>query len=111
MGWSNHYHKQQQARQLREIERNTALAAGVQPRKLTWAEKNVMGVKDPMRPNLPMSPGAQSFPSPQAHIAYLEGRVNALEARVQWLIDVVEDERSRQAPPPPPPPPPPIAQG
>lgn len=108
MGWADHYHKQKQAQQLREIERNTAAAAGVEPRKLTWTEKNVMGVKDPKNPRPPLANGHE-------HVAWLESRVDYLEARVDWLIDVVQHhqelEARRQAassaPPPPPPPAPP----
>lgn len=87
MGWANQYDRQRQARQLREIERNTAAAAGVEPRKLTWMERHVDGVKDPKHPPVPVGPPAP----PDARIAYLEGRVAALEARVQWSIDVIQD--------------------
>ncbi|CAI9405003.1 hypothetical protein [Nocardioides sp. T2.26MG-1] len=34
----------------------------------------------------------QAQPSPQVHIATLEARVAALEARVQWLIEVVQQQ-------------------
>ena len=44
---SDLYAQQQQAKQLRAIERATAAASGQPLRKLSWTERTVLGVKDP----------------------------------------------------------------
>lgn len=93
MGKGNNLFGQQlQAKQLRAIERATAAAAGQEPRKLSWTERYVLGVKDPK------TPPAQSAPrSDSARIAELEVRVVALEARVQWAIDRIQKLQSQDS--------------
>ena len=56
---SNLYFQQQQARQLREMERHQAAASGRPLRKLTWTERNVLGLKDEPedRPQAPRARG------------------------------------------------------
>jgi hypothetical protein len=44
---SDLYFQQQQARQLRALERHAAEQSGLPLRELTWTERNVLGVKDP----------------------------------------------------------------
>ncbi len=51
---SDLFAQQQQAKQLRAIERSTAAAAGESARPLGWIERNVLGVKDP-KPSAPKS--------------------------------------------------------
>lgn len=92
MGWSNQYHKQQQAQQLRAIERNTAAAAGVQPRKLSAIER-MNGVKDPKFPPPPLPQPAQYGGPDAARIAHLEARVAALEGNLQWAIGAIQELR------------------
>jgi hypothetical protein len=56
---SNLYFQQQQARQLREMEKHQAAQSGRPLRKLTWTERNVLGLKDePSTP--PPESGAES---------------------------------------------------
>lgn len=105
MGKKGLYFQQQQAKQLRAIERNTAQAAGRAPTKLSWLERNVLGVKDPKHAApVPVAPPPNLQAQAQNHIAYLESRVAALEAQVQWLVGVLEQRREQPPPPPPPPP-------
>jgi hypothetical protein len=51
---TNLYFQQQQARQLRELERHAAEQSGLPLRQLTWTERNVLGVKDPGPKATPM---------------------------------------------------------
>jgi hypothetical protein len=51
---SDLYFQQQQARQLRALERHAAEQSGLPLRELTWTERNVLGVKDPGPKATPM---------------------------------------------------------
>jgi hypothetical protein len=90
---SDLFAQQQQAKQLRAIERSTAAAAGESARPLGWIERNVLGVKDP-------KPSAEepAHLSDTARIAQLEAQVAALEARMQWSIDWIQELQSRTEP-------------
>jgi hypothetical protein len=83
---SNLFAQQQQAKQLRAIERSTAAAAGQPVRKLSWTERNLLGVKDPKSEG-----GEPTGVSDAARIAQLEAQVAALEARVHWSIDRIQE--------------------
>jgi hypothetical protein len=90
---SDLFAQQQQAKQLRAIERATSAAAGQPVRKLSWAERNLLGVRDP-------KPGIEEPPhtGEAARILQLEAQVAALEARVQWSIDRIQELRARVEP-------------
>jgi hypothetical protein len=90
---SDLFAQQQQAKQLRAIERSTAAAAGESARPLGWIERNVLGVKDPKH----------SAPHPRAEsdaarIAQLEAQVAALEARMKWSVDWIQELQARTDP-------------
>jgi|LULQ01.1.fsa_nt_gb hypothetical protein len=90
---SDLYAKQQQAKQLRAIERSTAAAAGQPVRKLSWTERNVLGVKDPSAASGGLTPALEA----DARIAELEVHVKSLEARVQWAVDRIQELQAQAA--------------
>jgi len=87
------YAQQQQAKQLRAIERSVAAAAGQPARKLSWTERMVLGVKDPKPGG-----GQPSRANDAVRIAQLETQVAALEARVRWSIDRIQELQSGSEP-------------